>query len=257
VTEVQWVPPCTLGPEYTKSRILRSNQENGDYRLVGEIDGIVNNSAITKFVDPTGDRRNHFYIVRFVDPATLAEMNDYVLGFFPPTPREKRLRNWIVDFLPLVMKEEITDENIVQAIRYSIYLYNNIPAFTCFTVDTLPLCDEPFIILGAQVWLLYLKYLNLSIRDFSYSDMGLSLNIDRGAKMKQAIDDLNKQYLEYVRPAKWKYTPQGVGLGTVPLPISLGGNLNRGLLNVLDLLNSFGRIIIFSIGLSQCFRFFS
>jgi hypothetical protein len=241
MVQVQWVVPCTLGPTYTKTRILRATQENGDYSLVGEIDGIVNQTAITNFTDPTGDRRYHFYIAKFYDPIANAELNAYALGFYPPSPREKRWRDWITDFLPPVMRDEVSDEDIGQAIRYSINMYNLIPAFTSFTVDTLPQFDEPFVILGAQVWLLYLKYLNLSIRDFGYSDMGLSLNIDRGAKINQAIETLNKQYLELARPAKWRFTPQGIGLGTVPLPISLGGNLNRGLLNVLDIFNAFGR----------------
>lgn len=241
MVDVKWVPPMTLPPAFTKSRIFRSTQENGQYQVIAEIDTIVNGVPVTKFSDVNGSRDNNFYLVRFFDPTGNVEFEDFVLGFFFPTPREKRLRNWIVDFLPSVIKDEVSDENIGQALRYSVNTYNLIPAFTNFTIETLPELDEPFVTLGAQVWLIYLKYLRLGIRDFAYSDMGLSLTIDRGPKMKAAIDDLNKMYFEIVRPAKWRYTPQGLGLGTVPIPVSLGGNLNRGLLNILDVVSVFGR----------------
>lgn len=238
--QVQWHFPFDLPVNFTKQRILRSGQENGSYNIVREIDVFSNSIPVSNFIDPTGNPQS-FYIVKFYDPNSKLEFNDFVLGFFPPTPREKRFRIWLDEWAPEVMKPELTDFVVGQSIRYSINTYNLIPAFTNFNISSLPEADEQFIIVGAKVWLIYLKYLKLSIRDFSYSDMGLTLNIDRGTKMNQALEQLNKMYSEFVKPAKWRYTPQGVGLGSVYLPVSMGAQISRGALNILDIFNAMGR----------------
>ena len=239
--QVKWDFPFDLPPNFTRQRILSSGQENGAYSIKNEIDVFSGTIPVRTFLDPTGDRRG-FYQVRFFDPIAQVEYEDFTLGFFPPTPREKRFFMWIRDgWAPEIMKPELNDFVMGQAVRFSLNQYNVIPAFTNFNIDNLPEFDEQFVIAGAKIWLIYLKYLKLSIRDFSYSDMGLTLNIERGPKMKQAIEDLNKLFMDFVRPAKWRYTPQGVGIGSVYLPVSLGAQISRGALNILDIFNSIGR----------------
>lgn len=237
---IQWFFPDLLPPNFSKQRLLRATSENGSYTLVKEFDIFSNGVPVPNFEDINGNR-NQFYQVRFFDPVAKVEFDDFVLGFFQPTPREKRFRLWIDEWLPEVFRPGLSDFHIGQAVRYSLNQYNLVPAFTNFSIDSLPEFDEQFIILGTKVWLIYLRYLNLSIRDFSYSDMGLSLNIDRGSKMKQAVDDLNKMYMDYIKPAKWRFTPQGIGLGSVYLPISLGAQISRNALSVLDIFSSIGR----------------
>jgi hypothetical protein len=41
--------------------------------------------------------------------------------------------------------------------------------------------------------------------------------------------------------SKMDYISAGASVGTIALPISIGGNMNKGALNVLDLLTSLGR----------------
>ena len=240
--QVKWGFPDLLPPAFTKQRILSANNENGSYNLVKEIDIFEKGSNVptSNFLDINGNR-DRFYIVRFYDPVATVEFDDFNLGFFPPTPREKRLILWLDSWTPEVMKEELTDFDKGQSIRYSLNRYNLVPAFTNFTIDTLPQLDEQFIITGAKVWLIYLKYLKLSIRDFEYSDMGFTLRIDRGKAMKEAIDNLNHLYMEEIKPAKWRFTPQGFGLGSVFLPTSLGAQISRSALNILDIFQALGR----------------
>jgi hypothetical protein len=95
--------------------------------------------------------------------------------------------------------------------------------------------------MNAQITVCMLKYLGIGIRDFSYSDMGLSLNIDRGEKIRNAMKDIMDFYNKIFELAKMNFMSQGVGVGTLQLPISIGGNLNRGLLNILDIFQSLGR----------------
>jgi hypothetical protein len=59
--------------------------------------------------------------------------------------------------------------------------------------------------------------------------------------MNQALEQLNKMYSEFVVKAKWRFTPQGIGLGSVYLPVSMGTQISRGALNILDIFNSIGR----------------
>jgi hypothetical protein len=237
--EVRWAPIPDLPASFTKTRIERGGGEQGPYQRIAEIDSIQNGQTVTQFIDPTGSRSG-FYIIRFYDPPANQE-TDFVLGFFPLTPREKRLIGYVTEWIPDVIKPDLSEETIHLAFRLSIKSFNVHPPETNFTIDSFPSNYEQYLIAGAQVNLAMLKYLKFGIRDFSYGDMGFSLNIDRGAKIAKAAEDIGRIYSETVAMAKWNFISQGVGLGSLPLPISVGASLNRGLLNVLDVMTQLSR----------------
>ena len=236
-----WVVPSDLPTTYTKSRVLRSSEEQGAYTFVAEIDTYDSSGApVSSFVDPMGTRQL-FYQVRYFNPTSGLEYHDFSLGFFPFTPREKRILGYIVGWIPDLLKPDLTDFDVGFALRLGLNDFNIHPPETDFTIDNFPNNYEQFLVAGAQVHIVLQKYLKVAIRDMSYGDAGLSLNIDRGSKLTKAREDVLTQWTNVIALAKWNFINQGVGLGTVPLPISLGGNLNRGLLNALDIFTMMGR----------------
>lgn len=240
MAEVRWITPEGLTSNYSQTIISRSTSENGPYSSVHQMDTIQNGVAITSWVDPNG-QTNNFYIIEYLDPTTYQKYGDYALGYFPLTPKEKRLVQYITGWIPDIFKRDITDFDISLALKLSLNHFNIYPPETNFTLASFPASYEQYLIIGAQINLALLKYLKVSIRDFSYSDMGFSINIDRGTKIGKAAEDLNGIYNGTIERAKWNFISQGMGLGSIPLNISIGGNLNRGLLNVLDIMNMQGR----------------
>ena len=238
--EIRWVPTPDLPAAFTKTRIERSSGgEQGPYQVIAEIDSIQNGSTVTQFVDFNGDR-NRFYIVRFYDPVA-KQATDFVLGYFPLTPREKRLVDYVMDWVPEILKPDLSEESISLSFRMAINSFNVHPPETNFTIDNFPANYEQYLIMGAQINLAMLKFLKLGIRDFSYGDMGFSLNIDRGTKIAKAAEDIGKTYFQTIAMVKWNFISQGVGLGSIPLPVSVGASLNRGMLNVLDIMTQLSR----------------
>jgi hypothetical protein len=68
------------------------------------------------------------------------------------------------------------------------------------------------------------------------------MDIDRGAKMKDAMAEISKVYTQYLPLVKLDFAwDSPMGIGTVSLPISMGGNVSKGLLNVLDIFTATGR----------------
>lgn len=238
---IYWVQPDSLATNYDKTRILKSGQEQSGYLLLAQTETFDANSApITTFTDPSGSR-NQFYIVRYYDSTTNMEYQDFSLGYFPFTPREKRILTYIVGWVPELFKIDITDQDLGFALRLALNSFNIQPPETNFSIDGFPRNYEQFLVWGCMANISVQKYLKVAIRDFSSSDSGLSLTIDRGAKIQQAQATIDASWNAIIRCAKWNMQSQGVSTGTVPLPLSLGGNLNKGILNILDIFNSLGR----------------
>ena len=229
----------SLPSTFTKTRIERG-PEAGPFTKVGEVDLVgPDGNSVTQWFDDTGNR-GHTYLVRGFDPTSNIE-TDFILGYFALTPKEFRLINYVKNWVPEVLVNDLTDQTISQAFTFAINSFNVHPPLTDFTINNFPRSYEQFLIMGAQINIALLKYLKLSIRDFSYNDMGFSLNIDRGTKMSKAAEEIGRIYHETLPLAKWNLTPMGIGLGTLPLPISVGASLSRGLLNVLDIMTQMSR----------------
>jgi len=238
---VQWAVPSGLTPNFSKTIIFRSQQEQLGYEKLAAIDTFnTDGSPNTIFLDVTGTN-NNYYVIRFFD--NNVEFNDFTLGFHSLSPREKRLILYIKSWIPEILKPDLTDFDIAFSLRLAINDFVIHPPETpeFADIDSFPATYEQFLIVGTQVKLAQLKYLKLGIRDFSYSDMGFSLNVQRGEKIAKAIEDLNRQWINTIDKAKWNFISQGLGLGTIPLPISIGGSISRGVLNVLDLFTAMGR----------------
>ena len=237
--EVRWHTPVTLPATYTKVRVERSGSEQGLYTRVVEIDAVVNGLVVEQWMDPDGNRQ-WYYLIRYYDPIAGRE-TDPILGYFPLTPRELRLTGWVKSWVPDVLVPDLDEQDYSLAFRFAMGAFNIHPPETRFNLESFPADYEQYLVMGAQVNIALNKYLRIAIQDYSYNDMGFSMTLDRGAKMAKAAEDIGKRFQETLALAKWNFTPMGLGLGSVPMGISMGGNANRNMMNVMDIMTSISR----------------
>lgn len=151
------------------------------------------------------------------------------------------IQTQIIGWVPDVFKPDLTDGEIFSCLQLALGAFNVFPPEVHFTFDTFPRSYEIWLINGTRINIMMLKLPKLGIQDFTYSDMGLNVGIDRQTKGQMSLEMLDKQYKDHLQMVKWNFTDQGVGLGTIMLPISFGGQMSRGLLNVLDIFTAMGR----------------
>jgi hypothetical protein len=243
MTEIRWHVPDEIDTSvYTRVRIYRSDYEQFHYQMIDEVDATPGGELVERYIDSAGNDRQ-FYIVYFFNPTTKTQYPDFILGYHVPSVRERRLvETQILGWIPNVLRDtDLSEAEIFSCLQLSMNSFNVYPPETNFSFNSFPRAYEQFLVHLARINILMLKYPKLAIRDFSYSDMGLSLNVERGSKLVQGIQDLDKAYREDLKLVKWNFTDMGVGLGTVPLPISFGGQISRNALNVLDIMTSMGK----------------
>jgi len=195
------------------------------------------------WTDPTAQleaKDSWYYLVRYYSSSTDTESKFY-LTLKALTPREQRLvnmlKNWITPWMSSIVSDDDLRAGIVLAMN-SINLY---PPNTYFDLTNFPTTMEPLLIIGAAIFTLMYKYLGVAFTDFTYNDNGLSLTVDRSGKVKQASDMALAYYNQLLSLAKMDYAYGGSGVGTISMPLSLGGKMSANLLNVLDLFQATGR----------------
>jgi len=246
--KIIWTIPSEYAADITwdKIRIYRSDTEQSGYVLLDTINSNTPN-YVTEYTDVSaGADRSKYYLIRLYKTATNTE-SKFFLTLFELTPRELRLVNQLRDMLGTVVTTDPTtltsmsDEALASGIKLALGYFNAYPPPTTFTIDNFPYDYEMLLLYAAQIMTLLNKYLGLSITDFNYNDNGLSLNLDRGAKVNQAIQNSTAWLNSLFALAKLEFAPMGMGVGTLQLPISMGGQLSRGISNILDIFASAGR----------------
>jgi hypothetical protein len=208
-----------------------------------EIDSQVSGNWVVNWDDTTRamtSKDGYFYLIRYYDVTNDTE-SKYYLTWKSPTPKEARFIQFVRGFVTPWVSQFLTDDDIRGGIILALNYLNLQPPQTTFSLDDFPTLYEPLLYMGAGIFTLLFKYLNIAITDFNYSDNGLSLNVDRGAKVKEAIAQLLGMYNQMLSLAKLEFAYGGSSVGTVQLPIGLGGNIQRGIMNVLDIFTSVGR----------------
>jgi len=249
-TRVKWSIPATIQADvqYNHIRLYRSNaeqsaQETSGYELKKEID-IQTGGVYNLYVDDdtTDNGKSKYYYIRFYKSVQLTE-SDIYLTFFEITPRELRIINQAITFMPTKLQGVLVQEDYRAGMRLAIDHFNVVPPITQYTIDSYPYYGyELFLSLGTAIYTVLYKYLYISFKDFTHSDSGLSFTVARGEKMTAAVDKIMGIYNSLIKPAKMDLMSEiqmGSGLGTFQLPISMGGRISAGLLNVLDIFNHF------------------
>lgn len=252
-TQINWtIPPSIAGQaNYDQIQIYRSTSEANPYFLIATVpSGIANcpPAFITSYVDSSAENgRDKFYTIKFFD-SVANQASGYNPAFLDLTPKEARLVYLLREMLGTVLTadpntgKQFTDQELLVGLNFALGAFNIYPPVTCFTIENFPCCGyEAMLMYLAQLFTLMNKYLGLSINDFSYSDNGLSLNIDRGAKINQALTNVQKIVNDLLALIKLEFAFQGESVGTMQLPVGIGGVMSRGVSNILDIFNSMGR----------------
>jgi hypothetical protein len=93
---------------------------------------------------------------------------------------------------------------------------NNYPPCTSYTLEGLPAGQRSLLIFGTQLYIMLMEQMRFSLIDISYSDGGLSINLDRVGKIGAAYDKMLAQWNMMLSNFKKCVLLQqgGVGLGT-------------------------------------------
>lgn len=255
--DIKWTVPDEIAKrtDIDFVKIWRSPKENKDYVEIDEIPfkekkgpGVTNSDGdgvkdrfTGHYHDPNG-KRSLFYLITFVSTARNFE-SPWHLTFFPPLPSEAKLIKYVKDATPDVIRKTMTDDDFMNGLQLAVQIFNTYPPETYFTLANFPRTHLAYLIGLAQLTALTSRFLPISIRDWRYSEPGgVNMDIDRGAKMAAAMEIIAKVYTQYLPMIKLDFAwDSPMGLGTVSLPISMGGNVSRGLLNVLDIFTATGR----------------
>lgn len=233
--EIQSAPPGT----YIGANLYRSTNEDGVYTKLNDVPIPLN---VTEYEDtqvPITSKDRYYYLVRFVRSDNTE--TTYYLAYTHLSPKELRLGSLLRNMMSPFLSAMLTEEDIYAGLKLGLQAFNLYPPKTNFTIPTLPPELEPLILMMSAMFAFIQKYVPVAITDLSYSDNGLSLSVDRGSKVKTAIDMINGFVKEYIFPYKWNYVSAGTAFGSIPIPLSLGGKMTAQLLNILDIFNVTGR----------------
>lgn len=238
-------------------RIWRSTtSENSNYSLIDTIETPSGSNIVTSYTDTTPGLavRRGFYLVTFaageIGPSgptgPITYESNYNTTYYYPLPRELRLIESIRRSMPAVVANcgvGLNNSDYMVGLRLALGIFNAYPPQTYFSFSNFPASHEYFIIGLAQLTTLASRFLPISIRDWAYSEPGgVVMTIDRGAKINQALTIIGNIYTQYLPLVKLDFSSDfPTGVGTIQLPLGMGGVVSRGLLNVLDIFTATGR----------------
>lgn len=243
------LPIVYVNPALTNELVSNSinYDERNPYvenRVISEISSQINGYWVNKWTDPTIDIRckdSYYYIIKYLNAD-----KTYESKFFLPrkslTPKEQRLVNHLKIWLTNWITNCATDDEIRAGIKFALESLNIKSPVTHFTIETLPEILESVLMVGSAIYTLMVHYLGIAFTDVSYTDSGVSITIDRGQKIQNAIDKATAYYDKLIDVAKLHYLQPGVSVGSIPLNISLGGRLSGNILGAIsNLFNAIGR----------------
>jgi hypothetical protein len=243
-TTVLWVIPQGITADlYDTTNVYRSTMEAQNYTFLASIPFAVAGVPQTFWQDNTvslSAKDGFFYMVVFSHSTTGLISNSY-LTYKALSPREQRLVLQLRDSLSRFITNRLADEEIRQYLEQGIQNLNVYSPTTDFNIFSLPTSLEPLVILGAMIMGVANNMLGIGFTDISYSDQGFALTANRMDKMTLTFDKILKAYNDLLAIAKLDYAGGGESVGTVMLPIGMGGNISRGVMNVFDLLSAVGR----------------
>lgn len=105
------------------------------------------------------------------------------------------------------------DEKLLGIAHLALADYNSMPPFEGYTMNSLTPDLTQIIIMGTNYWIMALRREEFSLIDISYSDNGLSVNLDRVTKIGQALEGIEKMYLRVLQNRKNVVLLQNGGMG--------------------------------------------
>lgn len=249
---ISWSIPYTIlqNANYTTINIYRGTNENdfSSYSVIANINRWANDDPtqeIDTYVDPTGST-SYYYYVRYKTNENI--LSKVLLTVFDLTPKQLRWVNSLRKLLDPIVTSDILqdgtmrpmeDTDMIMGINMAMGFWNTYPPVTEFTIDTFPKDYESFIFMSAQYFVILSKMLGLELRDFSYSDNGLSLN----QSFTPAIQNALQQILGYLNPllqkTKMEFSTGSVSfLGSAQYAISMNGRMGAFPIDLISMFRS-------------------
>lgn len=245
-TVVYWQIPNEISLElqanptaYVGVNLYRSNTENGVYDKLNDDPIELSKTTYEDLTVPLQAKEFYFYLIRFVRNDD--SESKYYLAYTQLSPKEMRLGEYLRNTLSPFISCSLSDADIIAGLQYGLKIFNEVPTKTAFTISTLPSTLEPIILTLSAMFAFMNKYVPIALTDMGYSDNGLSLTLDRGAKIQNVLTLMNNFIEKYIVQFKWNYTSMGGGVGTLALPLSLGGKMGSQLLEILNIFTIIGR----------------
>lgn len=105
--------------------------------------------------------------------------------------------------MPAKFLSKINDDNIILAyLQLVLSDINAIPPYVGYTLDNMPASWQSIIAFGAQTYATLFLQANYALNDFSYSNGGISLNIDRHGNLDLSYKNMYENYLRMGRNLK-------------------------------------------------------
>lgn len=201
-----------------------TSTENSDYSLIDTVAAKVSGLDVTSYTDSTG-QSSYFYYVVYINIATNA-VTSRVLARIAMSVREQRLVEELYQQVPEVIRARFSNDPnyfvMRRAVNDALNTINFYPPLTAYTLDNLPQSYEPLINLSALAYVYIEQYLGVAIRDINFSGGIPSVSIDRGSKIKTAIDTTLEYLKQYTEKAKMQDVPYGIGLGSQAMFVPQG-----------------------------------
>lgn len=241
---ITWTLPYSIlqNPNYTKIDIYRGNDENKieSYHIIATLDRWADNDyekEVTSYTDPSGNNQKFYFVKYTNNNGTL--VSNMLLTAFDLSPKQQRWVNSLRDMLDPIITSKILDDGTMQplsdtdlflGINMALDYFNNYSPVTDFTYATFPKGGgyEFIILLFAQYFTIANKFIGLSIRDFSYSDNGLSLNQQFTPALTTAMDKILGILNPLMQKVKMDFSiDSSATLGSTMYAISASGRMGQ------------------------------
>ena len=122
------------------------------------------------------------------------------------TQREQQVLALAKAIMPARFIENVSDEVLLVYINMVLTEFNWTPPRTGFTIENMPASLLSFLALGCQVYGVMFLAGGYALNDFSYSDGGLSLTIDRQGNLDKYQQKLFDNYIRQLTNIKKCFT---------------------------------------------------
>lgn len=252
---ITWSLPKVIkdDTDYTQIQVSRGTDENNldTFAVISTIDRLdISGNEILSYIDtdPLALTSN-FYFVRYYDVVNV-KFSRMSICIFELTPKEQRLVDSLRSMLDPIINskfnddgsfEALSDTDMMLGIKISVGWFNSYSPVTGFSLSNFPKDNESILLYMAQIATLLNKYVGLSLRDFGYSDNGISLTQNFAPAIQQAISQSMSLVNSLLALTKMEYASDGCGVGTLQLPIGMGGAISKGISSILNVFSMSGR----------------
>ncbi len=223
---IEWtVPTSSLDSSKTYNINIYATLgvEDSTYTLVDTISYKSGDSYVSTYEYIYGSRDYHFYVKYYALPAD-AE-GSRILAWIALTVREQRLVEEFEGSIPSTFGT-VSDKEKRVYLYGALQAINMVSPLTSYSLSNMPAYWEQTIKLGAMLFTYFQNFLTISIKDFTYNDNGLALNIDRGARINTALQNVLKVYNEHIKWIKMGDYPDPIGLGSYAIAVPHGRIFN-------------------------------